>query len=105
MKALLLRTFAVVLVAGLLFDVTPTGAQTSTLQCEPTCTISWLPPAEYTDGTQLLEQDIDFYSFYCDGNRIVDLNAVIGTWTAEITFSEPIFDRVVVSWSVTPSTK
>lgn len=52
-------------------------------------TVSWTPPTQYEDGATLLEQDLDFYTFYCDGNRIVDLDSIVGTWTAIIAFTEP----------------
>ena len=54
-----------------------------------TFTIHWSPPTQYEDGTSLLEQDLDYYSFYCDGNHVVDLDSIMGQWTADITFTVP----------------
>lgn len=41
-------------------------------------TIRWTPPTEYTDGFPLLEQDLEFYTFYCGGNEIVSFLSIIG---------------------------
>lgn len=50
--------------------------------------ISWTPPTFYTNGTALLEQDLDYYTLYCDGNKLVELDSIIGTWTATISFPD-----------------
>ena len=46
--------------------------------------VSWLPPTMYTDGSALLEQDLDFYTLRCNGATIATIDSVIGTntWTA-----------------------
>ena len=44
-------------------------------------TISWTPPVQYTDGAPLLEQELDFYTFYCNGVSIKVIDSVIGTST------------------------
>ncbi len=44
-------------------------------------TISWTPPDQYTDGFPLLEQDLDFYTFYCNGTVIKTIDSIIGTAT------------------------
>jgi ABC-type sugar transport system substrate-binding protein len=48
-------------------------------------TISWTPPTEYTDGAALLEQDLDFYTFYCDGAPLATIDSIIGTYTATVS--------------------
>lgn len=50
--------------------------------------ISWTPPVFYTNGAPLLEQDLDFYTLYCDGVQLVTLDSIIGTWTATIDFPD-----------------
>lgn len=54
-----------------------------------TFTISWTPPAAYTDGTPLFEQDLDFYTVYINNEPIVNLQVIVGTWTADITITQP----------------
>lgn len=51
--------------------------------------ISYEPPTQYTDGHDLLEQELDFYTFYCDGARIQELDSIIGSWQRTITIPEP----------------
>ena len=41
-------------------------------------TISWTPPSQYTDGFPLLEQELDFYTFSCDGAEVVAFDSIIG---------------------------
>ena len=48
-------------------------------------TISWTPPAFNTDGSVLLEQDLDFYTVYCDGVPLVSIDVIIGTHSAVIS--------------------
>jgi hypothetical protein len=50
--------------------------------------ISWTPPTFYVGGAPLLEQDLDFYTLYCDDVQLVTLDSIIGTWTATITFPD-----------------
>jgi hypothetical protein len=52
--------------------------------------ISWTPPTFYVDGTPLLEQDLDFYTLYCDGTAIQQIDSIIGTPTALATFPDTI---------------
>lgn len=47
--------------------------------------ISWTPPTQNTDGSVLLEQDLDFYTFYCDGLAYQSFDSIIGTNTAVIS--------------------
>ena len=47
--------------------------------------ISWDPPTENTDGTILLEQDLDFYTFFCDGVPLATIDSIIGTRTATVS--------------------
>lgn len=76
MKRVLLRASAILLVLSL------------TVQADD-FTISWLPPTQYTDGTPLLEQELDFYTLYINGTGVVNLDVILGTWTADITITEP----------------
>lgn len=46
--------------------------------------ISWVPPTFYTNGEPLLEQDLDFYTVYCDGAQLVVIDSIIGTVTATV---------------------
>lgn len=48
-------------------------------------TISWTPPTQYTDNAPLLEQDLDFYTFYCDGSSLAVIDSVIGTRSAVVS--------------------
>ncbi len=54
-------------------------------QADGTLHISWTPPTEYTDGAPLLEQDLDFYTFYCDGGSVAVIDSVIGTRSADVS--------------------
>lgn len=77
---------------GLTIDVEPLSlahAQTAATQCDSICTISWVPPTQRTDGTAFDESEIDYYSWYCNGEHLLDLDAVMGTWQAEIVFTTP----------------
>jgi hypothetical protein len=76
MKRVLLRASAILLVLSL------------TVQADD-FTISWLPPTQYTDGTPLLEQELDFYTLYINGTGVVNLDVILGTWTANVTITEP----------------
>ena len=51
--------------------------------------LSWTPPTENEDGTPLLEEELDFYTVYVDSMPIVHLDVIIGTWTADITITQP----------------
>lgn len=42
-------------------------------------TISWTPPTQYTDNAPLLEQDLDYYTFSCNGTELKQIDSVIGT--------------------------
>lgn len=46
--------------------------------------ISYQPPTGYTDGSALLEQDLDFYSWYCNDpvTPLVSFPSIIGTRVA-----------------------
>lgn len=46
--------------------------------------LAWTPPTEYTDGAPLLEQDIDFYTLYCDGAEFITIDAIIGTHSESV---------------------
>lgn len=52
-------------------------------------TVEWTPPVEYENGDVLLEQDLDFYSLYCNGSTtpLVTIDSVIGTRTEIVDFS------------------
>ncbi len=49
--------------------------------------ISWTPPTQYTDGFPLLEQELDFYTFYCGAIAIKQINVIIGTWADNVDIS------------------
>ncbi len=87
MKSLVQLFVAVILLGSLTVQFAP--AQSQTIACDLGCTISWTPPTEYEDGAQLLEQELDFYSWYCDANHIMDFDVIIGTWTVDLTFGAP----------------
>jgi len=36
-----------------------------------------------------LEQDLDFYTLYINDTAMLDLDVILGQWTAEITITEP----------------
>lgn len=44
-------------------------------------TISWLPPTQYTDGSPLLEQDLDYYTLYVDGFSTIYYDSIPGTYS------------------------
>ena len=44
--------------------------------------VSWVPPTEYEDGSQLLEQDLDYYTLYCNNSPVATFDSIIGTTTA-----------------------
>ena len=48
-------------------------------QSTGTLTISWIPPTQYTDGYPLPEQALDFYTFYCNGAWVKEIDSIIGT--------------------------
>lgn len=50
-------------------------------------TINWEPPTQYTDNTALLEQDLDFYTFYCNGAEVKQFDSVIGTRSNAVDIS------------------
>lgn len=75
-----------ILIASITIQV---DAQSTTTPCDISCELSWTPPTEYEDGSALLEQELDFYSVYCDGNHIMDFDSIIGTWTIEFSFGVP----------------
>jgi len=70
---------AIVLLAALL----------STSAIADTFVLSWTPPTAYMDGTSLMEQDLDFYTFYLNGAPIVNFDVILGQWSAEVTITEP----------------
>ena len=64
-------------------------------------TISWTPPTQYTDNAPLLEQDLDFYTFSCDGQPVATIDSVIGTRTATVATSSLSTGDHVCTLSVT----
>ncbi len=50
-------------------------------------TISWTPPTQYTDGFPLLEQELDFYTFYCNGAQVKQFDSIIGTRSNDVDIS------------------
>jgi hypothetical protein len=51
--------------------------------------VEWTPPTQYTDGTPLLEQDLDYYTLHMNGAELLTLDAIVGTWSVVITVTEP----------------
>jgi hypothetical protein len=49
--------------------------------------VSWTPPDAYENGDPLLEQDLDFYTLYCNAQPFATIDNVVGTNTATIDFS------------------
>lgn len=51
----------------------------------------WQRPTAYTDGAPLLDQDIDFYSLYCNGTHMGDIENIGMTesWQAPVGFFAP----------------
>ena len=43
--------------------------------------IEWVPPVEYTDGSQLLEQDLDYYTLYVDGVSTIFYDSIPGSYS------------------------
>lgn len=50
-------------------------------------TINWTPPTAYTDNFPLPEQDLDYYTFYCNGLSVKQFDSIIGTWTNDVDVS------------------
>jgi hypothetical protein len=50
-------------------------------------TVEWVPPTEYENGDPLLEQELDFYTLYCNSEPFVTIDSVIGDRTAIVNFS------------------
>jgi len=75
MKRAILRTVALLSLATLVFAVD--------------FDISYVPPDSYTDNAPLLEQELDFYTLYCDGTAVQNLDSIIGDWQRTITIVEP----------------
>ena len=67
----ILRAFALLCLAGLVFG-------------QSSGNVNFEPPTQYTDGSQLLEQDIDFYTLYCNGAAFVEIDSIIGTYSATV---------------------
>jgi hypothetical protein len=87
MRSLVQLFIAVILLGSLTVQYSP--AQTTSVPCDLGCSISWTPPTEYEDGAPLLEQELDYYTLYCNDIYLLDLDVIIGTWTADITFGAP----------------
>ncbi len=50
--------------------------------------ISYTPPEFYVNGDVLLEQELDFYTVYCDDQVVTILDSIIGTWARTVDFPE-----------------
>lgn len=82
-----------ILLAGLTleFDVsdkTRIGLSIAHAQVPNTLPLSWVPPQFYTDGTPLLEQDLDFYTLYCDGGQTDVIDSIIGTYSYDLDLTQ-----------------
>ena len=64
-------------------------------------TISWVPPDQYTDGFPLLEQELDFYTFNCNGVEIKQIDSVIGTYSDSVDISDLPSDDYTCHLTVT----
>ena len=63
------------------------GALTlSTAQDAPQ-NISWTPPTHYTNGWVLYEQDLDFYTLYCNYQEFLVIDNIVGQHTHMVDFS------------------
>jgi hypothetical protein len=49
-------------------------------------TVEWEPPTQYENGDALLEQDLDFYTLYCNAQPFVTIDSIIGQRTAIVDF-------------------
>ena len=78
---------AAVLIGSLTLDWQEPGLTVAIAQSQTPgiLNISWTPPTEYTDNAPLLEQDLDFYTFYCDTVSVAQIDSVIGDRTAQIS--------------------
>lgn len=71
------RTLTTILALGLL----------STLVFSFDRTVSWEPPVLWENGDPLLEQDLDFYTLYCNGQPFITIDNIIGQRTAVVDFA------------------
>lgn len=80
MKRSMKILIAIILIGSLTFNYERDGffLTAAYAQAGGVLTINWGPPTEYTDGAPLLEQDLDFYTFYCNGVEIKQIDSVIG---------------------------
>jgi len=82
MKRLLQWIVAVSLLASLTIDYDRGFTlRAAYAQQAGSLTISWTPPSQYTDGAPLLEQELDFYTLYCNGSEVKQIDMVIGDHT------------------------
>ena len=84
MKRFWHTVITVILLGSLTFDYTPKDGFRLTsvyAQAGNVVTISWTPPTQYTDTSPLLEQDLDFYTFYCNGIMVKQIDSIIGTYS------------------------
>lgn len=47
--------------------------------------ICWTPPTQFVNGDALLEQDLDFYTLYINGQEIMSFDSIVGTWCVTYT--------------------
>ncbi len=82
MKRFLQWTLALLLLGSLTFDYERGfHLKAAYAQATGSLTLSWTPPAFYTDGFPLLEQDLDFYTLYCNDVPVKQIDSIIGTST------------------------
>lgn len=88
MKKLLQGAVLLILIGSLTLDFDH-GLQIKAAyaQADNILTISWTPPTQYEDNTPLLMQDMDFYTFSCDGTQLAVIDNIIGVTTAGIDMS------------------
>lgn len=63
---------------------------TAYAQSNGVLTIGWTPPLAYTDGFPLIEQELDFYTFGCNGLSATlekEIDSIIGTRSDAVDIS------------------
>ena len=50
--------------------------------------VGYTPPDTYTNDTPLLEQDLGYYTHFCDGIPLTEIDSIIGTRAADVEFPD-----------------
>lgn len=90
MKRVLQVIIAAVLLGSLSlqYDTTGVSLRAAYAQAGGILGIDWTPPTTYTDGVPLLEQDMDFYTFFCNGVPMKTIDLVVGTYHDDVDISQ-----------------